>query len=72
MSLLNSMITNKKNLTTNNKAMENKKELSEKDIQALIWLELVNSEKHSLFMDWLNKNFDIKQKIVNNLNPLEL
>ncbi len=42
--------------------MENKKELSDKDIQALIWLELVNSEKHSLFMDWLNKNFDIKMK----------
>lgn len=38
--------------------------MSEEAIQALIWIELVNSETNAVFMEWLVKNFDIKPKSV--------
>jgi len=36
--------------------------LSPKEIEAFIWLELAYSESNTDFFDWLIKNFDIKQK----------
>lgn len=36
------------------------------EIQAKIWFELVNSEKHNDFMSWLIANFDIKEKKMKN------
>jgi hypothetical protein len=36
--------------------------MTQKDIEGLIWIELVNSDKHVDFMNWLVKSFDIKPK----------
>lgn len=45
---------------TNNENTEEK--LRSNDIQALVWIELVNAEKYDDFITWLFDNFYIKEK----------
>jgi hypothetical protein len=34
----------------------------EKEIKTLVWFELVNSETHSKFFEWLFENFEVNEK----------